>query len=70
MRAIVAKQAASVLTRKAIDKLTEAARGIGAKGLAFIRWVEENYPDVDWMTDIQTRYDLYNDYFYRSMSNK
>ena len=41
VRAIVAKQAASVLTRKAIDKLTEAARGIGAKGLAFIRWVED-----------------------------
>lgn len=36
----------------------------------FIRWVEENYPGVDWMTDIQTRYDLYNDYFYRSMSKR
>ena len=36
----------------------------------FIRWVEENYHGVDWMTDIQTRYDLYNDYFYRSMSKR
>ena len=36
----------------------------------FIRWVEENYPGMDWMADIQTRYDLYNDYFYRSMSKR
>ena len=41
VRAINAKNSASVLTRKEIDKLTEAARGIGAKGLAFIRWAEE-----------------------------
>ena len=41
VRAIVAKDAAKVLTRKEIDKLTETVRGIGAKGLAFIRWVEE-----------------------------
>ena len=41
VRAIVAKNAASVLTRKEIDKLTEYVRGIGAKGLAFIRWVED-----------------------------
>lgn len=34
----------------------------------FIRWVEENYSGVDWLNDIQTRYDLYNDYFYHSMS--
>ncbi|MBR5091317.1 MAG: Asp-tRNA(Asn)/Glu-tRNA(Gln) amidotransferase GatCAB subunit C, partial [Ruminiclostridium sp.] len=38
---IVAKNGASVLTRKEIDKLTEAAKGIGAKGLAYIRWVDE-----------------------------
>lgn len=38
VRAIVAKQAAKTLTRKEIDKLTEKAKGIGAKGLAFIRW--------------------------------
>lgn len=41
VRAINAKNAASVYTRKEIDKLTEEARGIGAKGLAFIRWVED-----------------------------
>ena len=41
MRCIVAKNAAATLTRKAIDKLTEQARGIGAKGLAYIRWAEE-----------------------------
>ncbi|MCH5201594.1 MAG: aspartate--tRNA ligase [Oscillospiraceae bacterium] len=41
VRAIVAKNAASVLTRKEIDKLTEYVKGIGAKGLAFIRWVED-----------------------------
>ena len=41
VRGIVAKNAASVLTRKEIDKLTEAAKGIGAKGLAYIRWVDD-----------------------------
>lgn len=41
VRAINAKGAASVYTRKEIDKLTEDAKGIGAKGLAFIRWVED-----------------------------
>ncbi|MBQ4574119.1 MAG: aspartate--tRNA ligase [Clostridia bacterium] len=41
VRAIVAKGAASTLTRKEIDKLTEHARGIGAKGLAYIRFVDE-----------------------------
>ena len=41
VRAIVAKNAAGVLTRKEIDKLTEYVRGIGAKGLAFVRWVED-----------------------------
>lgn len=41
VRAIVAKNAASTLTRKEIDKLTEYVRGIGAKGLAFIRWVDD-----------------------------
>lgn len=41
VRCITAKNAASVLTRKEIDKLTEAAKGIGAKGLAYIRWVED-----------------------------
>ncbi|MBQ3073474.1 MAG: aspartate--tRNA ligase [Ruminococcus sp.] len=41
VRAIVAKNAAATLTRKEIDKLTEYVRGIGAKGLAFVRWVED-----------------------------
>lgn len=41
VRAIVAKDAAKTLTRKAIDKLTEQAKGIGAKGLAYIRWADE-----------------------------
>ncbi len=41
VRAIVAENAASVLTRKEIDKLTEYVKGIGVKGLAFIRWVED-----------------------------
>ena len=41
VRAITAKNAAGVYTRKEIDKLTEEAKGIGAKGLAFIRWVDE-----------------------------
>lgn len=37
VRAVNVKGGASKLTRKEIDKLTEHARGIGAKGLAFIR---------------------------------
>lgn len=41
VRAIVAKNAASALTRKNIDKLVEYVRGIGAKGLAFVRWADE-----------------------------
>ncbi len=41
VRAICAKDAAKTLTRKEIDKLTEYVKGIGAKGLAFIRWVDE-----------------------------
>jgi aspartyl-tRNA synthetase len=38
VRAVNAKDSAGVLTRKEIDKLTETARGLGAGGLAFIRW--------------------------------
>ena len=41
VRAVVAKNAASTYTRKEIDKLTEHAKGIGAKGLAYVRWVED-----------------------------
>ena len=37
VRAITAKKAVSVLTRKEVDKLTELVRGIGAKGLAWAR---------------------------------
>lgn len=41
VRGIVAKNGASVFTRKEIDKLTEYAKGIGAKGLAYIRWADD-----------------------------
>ncbi|MEE1198494.1 MAG: aspartate--tRNA ligase [Acutalibacteraceae bacterium] len=41
VRAITTKGAANTYTRKEIDKLTEEAKGLGAKGLAFIRWVED-----------------------------
>lgn len=41
VRCIVAKKAASVYTRKEIDKLTEYVKGIGAKGLAYVRWIED-----------------------------
>ncbi len=41
VRGIVAKNAADKLTRKEIDKLTEYVKGIGAKGLAYVRWVED-----------------------------
>ncbi len=41
VRAITAKNAAGVLTRKEIDKLTEHAKGIGAKGMAYIRYFED-----------------------------
>ncbi len=53
VRAICAKNAAEKLTRKEIDKLTEYVRGIGAKGLAYIRWVEDvpNCSFAKFMTD-------------------
>ncbi len=41
VRGIVAKNAADKLTRKEIDKLAEYVKGIGAKGLAYIRWVDD-----------------------------
>ena len=41
VRCLTAKGAAATLSRKEIDKLTEYVRGIGAKGLAWVRWVEE-----------------------------
>ncbi|MDD6564061.1 MAG: aspartate--tRNA ligase [Clostridiales bacterium] len=41
VRAIVVPGAADVYTRKEIDKLVDHAKGIGAKGLAYVRWNEE-----------------------------
>ena len=41
VRGIVAKNAAAILTRKEIDKLTEYVKGIGAKGLAYVRWHDD-----------------------------
>ena len=41
VRCITAKNAYATLTRKEIDKLTEAAKGIGAKGMAYIRIAED-----------------------------
>lgn len=62
VRTITAKNAAGVYTRKEIDKLTEEAKGIGAKGLAFIRWVDEEptcsfakFLTADEMSDILKR---------------
>lgn len=41
VRGIVAKDAVKNVSRKDIDKLTEYVKGIGAKGLAWVRWTEE-----------------------------
>ncbi|MCQ2484022.1 MAG: aspartate--tRNA ligase [Clostridia bacterium] len=41
VRGITAKKAFSTLTRKEIDKLTEKAKGNGAKGLAWVRLGED-----------------------------
>ena len=41
VRCLTAKNAVSVLTRKEVDKLTEFVRGIGAKGLAWVRLTED-----------------------------
>ena len=41
VRCITAKNAYSVLTRKEVDKLTLDAKGIGAKGLAYVRIAED-----------------------------
>ncbi len=41
VRGITAKNAVSVYTRKEIDKLTEFAKGIGAKGMAWIRYTDD-----------------------------
>lgn len=42
VRAINAKGGASVYTRKEIDKLVEYVKGIGGKGLAYIRWTDDS----------------------------
>ena len=47
VRGIAAKAAADKLSRKEIDKLGEFVKGIGAKGLAYIRWVEDK-PNVSF----------------------
>ncbi len=41
VRAIVLPDAAEIYTRKEIDKLVEFSKGIGAKGLAYVRWNED-----------------------------
>ena len=41
VRAICAKDAVDTYTRKNIDRLTESAKGIGAKGLAWVRLTDE-----------------------------
>lgn len=41
VRAIRAENAASVYTRKVIDKLTDSAKGIGAKGMAWIKITDD-----------------------------
>ena len=41
VRAIVVPDGAAVYTRKEIDKLVEYSKGIGAKGLAYVRWVDD-----------------------------
>ena len=41
VRGIVAENAAEKLTRKEIDKLVEYVKGIGAKGLAYVRWMDD-----------------------------
>lgn len=41
VRGITAKDAVKVLSRKEIDKLTEMAKGIGAKGLAWVRLTDD-----------------------------
>ncbi len=41
VRGITAKNAVGTYTRKEIDKLTEFAKGIGAKGMAWIRYTDD-----------------------------
>jgi len=41
VRSITAKGGAATLSRKEMDKLTELVRGIGGKGMAWIRWTDD-----------------------------
>ncbi|MBQ8751663.1 MAG: aspartate--tRNA ligase, partial [Clostridia bacterium] len=41
VRGITAKGGAATLSRKEMDKLTEMVRGIGGKGMAWIRWTDD-----------------------------
>ena len=41
VRAIVVPDGAETYTRKEIDKLVEHAKGIGARGLAYVRWNDD-----------------------------
>lgn len=52
VRAIIAKSAASVFTRKEIDKLTDYVKGIGAHGLAYIRWTDDE-PNASFKKFVQ-----------------
>ena len=41
VRCIKADNASALLTRKEVDKLTDFVKGIGGKGLAWIRWTDD-----------------------------
>ena len=53
VRAIKAENAVNILTRKEIDKLTDFVKGIGAKGLAWIRYTADGAASsfAKFMTD-------------------
>lgn len=42
VRGITVKNAVRTYTRKEVDKLTEYVRGMGAKGLAWVRWTDDS----------------------------
>lgn len=57
VRAFTAKNAVKTYSRKEIDKLTEQARGIGAKGLAYIRMTDDGIASsfAKFMTDSEMK---------------
>lgn len=57
VRGITAKNSVKTFSRKEIDKLTEFVRGIGAKGLAWIRLTEDGITSsfAKFMTDDQMK---------------